>query len=556
MRTQNRDSNRFALVARFAAAVLAVAATSCANDSPRASSAVDAPAADANVESAAPVASAAPVVATVVATPKVAAETQTSDDEGSDDWNAVYLAGGKVGWMHHKSAKAQENGRTVWITTSEESFSLARLKVAMTITQQSVIVEDEQGAVLRFSSASQQGPTSMKTEGTVEDGKIKLVKNGGAPKEVAYPQGALGPEAMERKQMAAGMKPGTSLSLVSFVTDAPDKVVTITSSVGEQEKKDVLGRVLFLYRIESKDSLFKIPTVAWADGKGHAFMSKTTIPGLGEMTTYETTESVAKKDIQPAEVFAQSEIEPDHAIENPRALKKAVYRISKKDGPLASVYEGDGQALIAKNDGKIDLAVDVWTPPADFRAAQRPFAPAGMESYTAANAYLETGDELVKKFAAEAVGDEKDAVKCARLIETYVRKKITKKDFNVGFATAAETAKSCEGDCSEHGVLCAALARAVGLPSRVCTGIVYLSPKELGKDAKKNPRGIFGFHMWTEVLVAENQWMPIDAAIGVFDATHVAFGKSDLSSASTEVEMGLALMDVMGSIRIEVLEPK
>src|SRR5207247_1175545 len=83
-----------------------------------------------------------------------------------------------------------------------------------------------------------------------------------------------------------------------------------------------------------------------------------------------------------------------------------------------------------------------------FKAATRPLAPAGMEALTAANAYLETGDELVKKFAAEAVGDETDAVKCARLIETYVRKKISKKDFNVGFATAAETAKSFEGDCT------------------------------------------------------------------------------------------------------------
>ena len=41
-------------------------------------------------------------------------------------------------------------------------------------------------------------------------------------------------------------------------------------------------------------------------------------------------------------------------------------------------------------------------------------------------------------------------------------------------ATAAEVARSREGDCTEHAVLLAALARARGIPARVAMGLVYV----------------------------------------------------------------------------------
>jgi len=477
-----------------------------------------------------------------------------ADEEATDEWMAVFIGGRKSGWMHDRVARAEEDGRIVWVTSSEQCLSLSRLGAPMTITQKSMVVEDADGLVLRFSSATEQGPTLMKSEGIVTDGRVHLTKNAGTPSEFPFPGGALGPAAFERKLRESGVKAGVAVSLIRFQAEVPDKAVMVKSVVGSEERKDVLGRVLHLFRVESTDSLVKLSTTAWVDAQGRGYAMKTVVPGLGEMNCYATAEAIAKANVQPAEIFAQTEIEPDRVIGKPRELKKATYRIAKKSGAIEGLYEGEGQVVLDRKSGTISLSVEPWTPSANFTAAMRPLTLPGTEKCLAANAYLETSDSRVRKFASEAVGDETDAVKCARLIEAYVHKTISKKDFNVGFATAAETARSCEGDCSEHGVLCAALARAVGLPSRVVTGVVYLSPEEMGGNPK--PHGAFGFHMWAEVLVAEGCWMPIDAAIGVFDATHIAFVKSDLSSANPEVEMGLVVLEALGSIRIEVIEAR
>ena len=78
-------------------------------------------------------------------------------------------------------------------------------------------------------------------------------------------------------------------------------------------------------------------------------------------------------------------------------------------------------------------------------------------------------------------------------------------DCAVAFASAAETVRSLEGDCSEHAVLCAAMARAAGMPSRVVSGLVYLPPGGgLGGE-----RGVFGYHLWAEALVGPDAWLRI-----------------------------------------------
>ena len=120
----------------------------------------------------------------------------------------------------------------------------------------------------------------------------------------------------------------------------------------------------------------------------------------------------------------------------------------------------------------------------------------------------------------------------------------------VAFATAAEVAKNLEGDCSEHGVLLAALCRAAGIPSRVVGGLVYA--EEL-KVPGAEERGAFGFHMWTEVWIGE--WVALDATLGqgFVDATHVALARSAMESESSQFDL-VPIGKYMGKLSIKVLE--
>jgi hypothetical protein len=72
-----------------------------------------------------------------------------------------------------------------------------------------------------------------------------------------------------------------------------------------------------------------------------------------------------------------------------------------------------------------------------------------------------------------------------------------------GWDFASVVARRREGDCSEHAVLTAALARMRGMPARVVVGVALLSH---GKSF-----GAFG-HAWAEIR-EDGKWIVADAAL-------------------------------------------
>jgi transglutaminase-like putative cysteine protease len=94
-------------------------------------------------------------------------------------------------------------------------------------------------------------------------------------------------------------------------------------------------------------------------------------------------------------------------------------------------------------------------------------------------------------------------------LERYVYEFITNKTYSRAFDLASQVAASGEGDCTEHAVLLAALARANGFQARVTFGNLIIDT-----DA-----GLFAFgHAWTEVYDGE-QWQITDATLPGRDPT-------------------------------------
>lgn len=73
-----------------------------------------------------------------------------------------------------------------------------------------------------------------------------------------------------------------------------------------------------------------------------------------------------------------------------------------------------------------------------------------------------------------------------------------------GFEFASEAATVLRGDCTEHAVLVAALARSLGLPARVSIGIAVIR-------APDGSYGAYG-HAWALVL-EDRHWQIADAAL-------------------------------------------
>ena len=166
---------------------------------------------------------------------------------------------------------------------------------------------------------------------------------------------------------------------------------------------------------------------------------------------------------------------------------------------------------------------DVGHAPCEDRGAERRTSgprPGGRE-FLRPNSLVTSADQ-------GSVADSPGGGRCRRPLgqgspdRALGRDELKNKNFATAFAPASEVARNLSGDCTEHGVLTAALCRAVGVPARVAIGLVYV-----------DHLGGFGFHMWNEVYV-NRRWVAIDAAFdqSEVDAVHLKLSDTSLAGVS------------------------
>jgi transglutaminase-like putative cysteine protease len=174
--------------------------------------------------------------------------------------------------------------------------------------------------------------------------------------------------------------------------------------------------------------------------------------------------------------------------------------------------------------------------------AKRKIEPAPPE-YRQANSVLQIDDPTVRQMAQDASSGQQDPTKVALALEKYVHDHMSASDLSQAFGTAAEVARSQSGDCTEHAVLLAALARACDIAARVAIGLVYVDRAQA-----------FGYHMWTEVYL-DGAWVPLDATLGQgsIGAAHLKLVDSSLEGA-TAYSAFLPVAQVVGQLKIKVLE--
>jgi hypothetical protein len=146
---------------------------------------------------------------------------------------------------------------------------------------------------------------------------------------------------------------------------------------------------------------------------------------------------------------------------------------------------------------------------------------------------MQAANPRLRALARSVLGPERDARSATALLLKWVNEYLEK----VPLATvpdALETLDRGSGDCTEHAVLLAALARAVGLPARMVAGIVYGD-------------GMFLYHAWVEVWLG--RWVPVDPALGQVpaDATHVKL-------VVGEMDAHFRMMAIVGKLGVQLVD--
>lgn len=280
------------------------------------------------------------------------------------------------------------------------------------------------------------------------------------------------------------------------------------------------------------------------------------MPGMA-FTMIRTDRELATLPVEQIEIMAQTFIASSRAIADPREVTFAQYRLApRQTGDLVDVQLPQTAVQTVERDGP-DLLVTV-----NLNADKQPQSLTNPQAMLQRSVMLDKDDPVVQEMVQEALGEDGTSLsiqqKALRLC-AYVHEAIEGKNLSVGFATAGETARTRQGDCTEHAVLLAALLRAAGIPSRCVSGIVYA-------DGFMGSRQVFAYHMWAQAWSADPQaadepgiWMDLDAAIPTgdpdrpFDATHIALAVHDMNEPEM-VNLMVPLLPLMNRFDVQVLK--
>lgn len=438
-------------------------------------------------------------------TPFVAAgETET-------DYLAIMMQGQKIGYAAH--ARSVENSHV--ITTEEFTMTLGRGGQAVTVHSREMYIEATDGKPLSFEMSMTTSGVEQKTSGTIEDGKIHLVRQVmGAPQEstVDWPEEALMPEGMRLMQIQKGLEPGTRYELTIF---RPDMLMSINTEViiGSKQKVDLLGRIVELTEVKQISHIQdqQIPVTSYVDDDFKALKSIAPMMGM-TLEFVACSRDFAMQENNVIDFLEKLSIASPVQLTNPAAIDSVVYEIKPTDDHTISLPDSDHQKVRPGNDGFI-VTVRRIKPAENVKFPYDGSDP-NILKHLKPTDILQSDDKEIIDLARHAIGGTEDAAKAAKQIESFVAGYIQKKDLSVGYASAAEVAQSRQGDCSEHAVLTAAMCRAVGIPARIVCGVLYV-------DSFANRKSIFGGHMWVEAYI-KDKWIGLDAT--PINQNNVSFG--------------------------------
>lgn len=460
-----------------------------------------------------------------------------------DSWQIILLGEDRIGYAHSSSQRVERGGRTIIHSISDTRLTLKRFGQTLKMTVWSEFEETSDGELLSFVHVTENPPaSSSRVVGRVLGKELTLeTTTAGVTKRqtMALSDDVRAPDYQERLLRENPLKPGDERRFRMFVPETR-QIAEVTIAADDYETVKLHdGSSRRLLRARISQSILPVITRAWLDEEGRALRTESDLFGLA-MITYDVPEKVALEEIAGAELdLAVNTLVPVAPLRLGHGSRRIVYRLTAtRIDPAEFVRPGDTQQVKKLGDSEVELTVTALPIPEGGRAD------AVAEEYLAPSEILQSEDHRVIEHARRAADGARDPGVIARRMEKYVHDRLTTKNFSTAMATAAEVAQSLEGDCTEHAVLLAAMLRAEKVPSRIAVGLVYVP----GRDA-------FGGHMWTEAYLG-GKWVPLDATLarGGIGAAHIKLGESSFADGSAPLASFLPLLNVMGNLRIEVIE--
>jgi len=475
--------------------------------------------------------------------------------EPQSRWEVIYLGETRIGFGYESTETDTVNERLLLRTRQHLEMRFKRFGDIQTIQMDGTFEDWTDGTMRSFDLAFGDSPSRQtRIQGVVDGRLLRLETTIGTRKTrsvLNLPNEVRSPEYESLVLMNSIKRPGDRIRFQMFKPEMGKLVDTVIT--GQRRSRVSLHDGQVVDALEVLIGQSELPDVTvYVDKSGEVLRTDSDLFGK-QLTTYRVDEKVAMESIAGAELdqAAASLISTDK-IRRPHDSRKVIYEITVEGADPAKLFTTtDYQTLQSVNSNTVRLTVS--TEPSSLAERTLNKTVSGSRSpgkeYSANCVLIQTDDYYVRDLARKAAAGRRDHEEVAIRCEAYVKSHIKNKNFSTALASAAEVAKSLEGDCTEHAVLLAGLLRVNGIPSRVVVGLVYTDHYGLPS---------FAGHMWTEAWVG-NRWKPLDATLGAgrLGAAHIAIAHSHLAGESpVAASLFLPMFKLLGKTQIRVIEAK
>jgi len=443
----------------------------------------------------------------------------------SSTWMGVYSGETRVGFVNINTTPDTRDGHigAAFSSTARLHLNLLATPLDLFISGAAWIPQD--GGKAEFDFKVRSGEHNMRVAATVADGKLDAqVFTGGEAIPFQFPVG--------KELLLSGVMGTTTLNVPML-------------RVGEEVMIDAFDPMTFAMG-KARVKCVGEETIEAAGEKVRTKIVETSTNGLSSKAWIDDNEEIVRAEtplgftlrrISPQEALAPAgEAPPADLLRtvavHPTGMKPfrgAKHMTARLSGVAETNYPPTDEIQTAKGS---EYTITVPSEPTNA-VAPNP-SDDTLKERLASDAFIQSDHPRVKERAAKIVGDETNPWRRAMRVYDWVYTNI-RKTVVLSVPSALETLETREGDCNEHAVLFAALARAAGIPTRVAIGLAWSDDLDG-----------FYYHAWPEAFVGN--WIPMDPTLGqpIADSTHVKL-------LNGNIEAWPQLLPYLGQLHMEIV---
>ena len=442
---------------------------------------------------------------------------------GIDQWMGTYLKGAKIGYSHFQVLSTPTGFRV-----QEDGYmSLAMMGTPKELRSQLTVETDSSFRMKKMSFVMNTGDQEMRVEGRVSGAQLYLSVDDASGKSAPIEKQLPWRENTFLPQVWAGalLFGKAPTGLVWFYD--PSTFSLDSALVEYKGEAQLEGQ-----KVQKYTSLFMGATTTFYIKEGKIIQED--YPMDLSFRAEDRQTATSGVNAEPLDLLRTFSIAPTGKALRLNA-KHVKYRLRNLKGNLDLEFAGV-QDLLEKGPGYVIVQVSSMDPRGVPDRLEKTLDDSLVKKYTAPTSFIQSDDPDIMRIADSITAGISDDAERAESIMQWVFLYLDKRA-TVTVPSAREVLKSGYGDCNEHSILYAALARAAGIPTVVLAGLVYQG-------------GRFYYHAWNASFV-DGMWVPVDPIGGEFPAScgHIILKVGEIQRQSE-------IMPVVGSLAIEVLEVK